>query len=86
MKIHTVAFKRDLVSQGHVTLSVTFPNSGTLLSATGFVCSGRSNHTVIEAMNPGIDRIIRVVLQSRFSRVVPVKRKGAITDPMDPPV
>ena len=28
-KIHTVAFKRDLVCQGHVTLSVTFPNSGT---------------------------------------------------------
>ena len=28
-KIHyTVAFKRDPVRQGHVTLSVTFPNSG----------------------------------------------------------
>ena len=28
-KIHTVVFKRDPVRQGHVTLSVTFPNSGT---------------------------------------------------------
>ena len=28
MKIHTVVFKRDPVHQGHVTLSVTFPNSG----------------------------------------------------------
>ena len=27
-KIHTVVFKRDPVRQGHVTLSVTFPNSG----------------------------------------------------------
>ena len=27
-KIHTVVFKRDPVRQGHVTLNVTFPNSG----------------------------------------------------------
>ena len=28
-KIHTVVFKSDPVRQGHVTLRVTFPNSGT---------------------------------------------------------
>ena len=28
-KIHTLVFKRDPVRQGHVTLSVTFPKSGT---------------------------------------------------------
>ena len=28
-EIHTVVFKRDPVRQCHVTLSVTFPNSGT---------------------------------------------------------
>ena len=27
-KIHTVVLKRDPMRQGHVTLSVTFPNSG----------------------------------------------------------
>ena len=39
-----------------------------------------------EATNLGIAKIVRVVFQSRFNIVVPVRRKGAITDPNDPPV